>query len=592
MAGEREATDEQDQPIQRRADGAASEVASGGGGGGGGGAALPAATQAQMGNAFDFDFSGVRVHEGGQASAMGALAYTQGTDVHFAPGQYDPGSGKGQELIGHELAHVVQQSEGRVATTTQFKGEGMNEDEGLEREADDLGARAARGEQVRTGGGSVRSNAGPVQRYKAFPTAGKADSKGGVHWANATALRVSEDGDAAIAQASRAGSQELYVQPGRLAGINAGLATAKAPVRFAKTAGTVTGADPKDLEKAAATLERIKPVQAADPSTDATIPNDCGNAARTVTGTFAEGKSLHGEYNDKADAHKTTASTDPELMKYEIMVEHFGAQMPHAATVLADVAAAIKSNSDAYKKLEPHITGLTAAQKALADAKTAAQPVMAQIQAIKQAHEAKVALVAADDPDRATKLKALEDAYEAEKLRIKPLIDAARLAWTNADAAYKAFLAKKDAPTGKTVQELLTTYFDTAKLKTDLIAEIMGPYLALSAANREAFDKKSGTNRHANPGVGHAYTISSGGADKPGTSTWNFHWAGVIFKSTSGSDNITMENYAGSGDDEWELQMYGVPTVADARNGQTFHEQHYATNQHGEQPTTMSTEKK
>ena len=53
-----------------------------------------------------------------------------------------------------------------------------------------------------------------------------------------------------------------------------------------------------------------------------------------------------------------------------------------------------------------------------------------------------------------------------------------------------------------------------------------------------------------------------------------------------------MENYAGSGDDEWELQMYGVPTVADARNGQTFHEQHYATNQHGEQPTTMSTEKK
>ncbi|HEX7841154.1 MAG TPA: DUF4157 domain-containing protein, partial [Kofleriaceae bacterium] len=67
--------------------------------------------------AFAADFSNVRVHEGAQATAIGALAYAQGTDLHFAPGQYQPHSPRGQELLGHELAHVVQQTQGRVATS-------------------------------------------------------------------------------------------------------------------------------------------------------------------------------------------------------------------------------------------------------------------------------------------------------------------------------------------------------------------------------------------------------------------------------------------------------------------------------------------
>src|SRR5690606_4311078 len=51
----------------------------------GDGASLPAAVQAKMEHAFGTDLSAVRVHEGPQAAAMGALAYTQGTDIHFAP---------------------------------------------------------------------------------------------------------------------------------------------------------------------------------------------------------------------------------------------------------------------------------------------------------------------------------------------------------------------------------------------------------------------------------------------------------------------------------------------------------------------------
>jgi hypothetical protein len=131
----------------------------------GGGAPLPTPVQEKMGNAFDFDFSGVRVHEGEQAASVGALAYTQGSDLHFAPGQYDPSGRAGQELIGHELAHVVQQSEGRVGATTQFKGVAGNDDAGLEHEADVWGARAAAGESVgRSGSGASAAATGPVQR--------------------------------------------------------------------------------------------------------------------------------------------------------------------------------------------------------------------------------------------------------------------------------------------------------------------------------------------------------------------------------------------------------------------------------------------
>jgi hypothetical protein len=116
-----------------------------------------------MEGSFGSDFGAVRVHEGERANALGAIAYTEGEQLHFAPGQYDPGSQRGQELIGHELAHVVQQREGRVAATTQFKGVDVNDDAALEHEADEQGARAARGESVgRTSGRA--SSSGSIQR--------------------------------------------------------------------------------------------------------------------------------------------------------------------------------------------------------------------------------------------------------------------------------------------------------------------------------------------------------------------------------------------------------------------------------------------
>lgn len=107
----------------------------------GGGSPLPAPLLAKMEAAFGADFSGVRVHVGPQAARIGAIAFTTGNDLYFAPGRYQPGSVQGQQLIGHELAHVIQQRQGRVRTP--HSGVAVVSDRALEAEADRLGMRAA-----------------------------------------------------------------------------------------------------------------------------------------------------------------------------------------------------------------------------------------------------------------------------------------------------------------------------------------------------------------------------------------------------------------------------------------------------------------
>lgn len=100
--------------------------------------------RSKMENAFQADFSNVNIHQNSQnAQNIGALAYTQGNDVHFAPGQFKPNTHAGQELIGHELTHVIQQRNGRVKPTTQAGGMLVNDDKNLEGEADNMGRKAA-----------------------------------------------------------------------------------------------------------------------------------------------------------------------------------------------------------------------------------------------------------------------------------------------------------------------------------------------------------------------------------------------------------------------------------------------------------------
>lgn len=107
-----------------------------------GGWPLPRDVQQKMESALGASFSDVRVHIGSEASAIGAIAFTWGSDVHFAPGQYNPHTPHGQFLLAHELAHVVQQRAGRVKNPFQ-NGVAVIQDQVLEAEADRLGRMAA-----------------------------------------------------------------------------------------------------------------------------------------------------------------------------------------------------------------------------------------------------------------------------------------------------------------------------------------------------------------------------------------------------------------------------------------------------------------
>lgn len=82
-----------------------------------------------------FSMDDVRVHyDSSKPAAVQAHAYTQGTDIHIAPGQ--------ERHLPHEAWHVAQQMAGRVQPTTEIGGMPVNDNAALEHEADVMGARA------------------------------------------------------------------------------------------------------------------------------------------------------------------------------------------------------------------------------------------------------------------------------------------------------------------------------------------------------------------------------------------------------------------------------------------------------------------
>ena len=79
----------------------------------GGGVPLAGAARARFEPRFGHDLGGVRVHTDGEAAslnrALGAAAFTIGSDIFFGAGRYQPSTPAGQRLLAHELTHTVQQ---------------------------------------------------------------------------------------------------------------------------------------------------------------------------------------------------------------------------------------------------------------------------------------------------------------------------------------------------------------------------------------------------------------------------------------------------------------------------------------------------
>ncbi len=98
--------------------------------------AMPHELKAGLEQLSGLDLSEVRVHyNSSRPSRVSALAYTQGADIHVAPGQ--------EKHLAHEGWHVVQQMRRRLKPTLEERGLSINDDPSLEREADAMGMKAS-----------------------------------------------------------------------------------------------------------------------------------------------------------------------------------------------------------------------------------------------------------------------------------------------------------------------------------------------------------------------------------------------------------------------------------------------------------------
>jgi hypothetical protein len=86
------------------------------------GTALAGPVRGRMEQAFGRSFGAVRIHDGAPAAAaagaMSARAFTRGSDIFFAPGQFRPDTAEGEHVLAHELAHVVQGGRGAGSEST------------------------------------------------------------------------------------------------------------------------------------------------------------------------------------------------------------------------------------------------------------------------------------------------------------------------------------------------------------------------------------------------------------------------------------------------------------------------------------------
>jgi hypothetical protein len=103
----------------------------------------------------------VTVHRNSsQPTQLHAHAFAQGSEIHLAPGQ--------EQHLPHEAWHVVQQAQGRVGPTKQMQGTHVNDDAGLESEADLMGSKAMASSGVleqHARGPTLQSSAPVAQRY-------------------------------------------------------------------------------------------------------------------------------------------------------------------------------------------------------------------------------------------------------------------------------------------------------------------------------------------------------------------------------------------------------------------------------------------
>ncbi len=123
------------------------------------GAPLPDDLRARMERSLGHDFRDVTVHLDSDRASGSTRALAEGRDLYFGPGQFRPGTTDGDWLIGHELAHVVQQSAPVGAVPTSNR-------RAVEAEADLAASLVASGQHAQV---SLHASAGAFAYDRAAP---------------------------------------------------------------------------------------------------------------------------------------------------------------------------------------------------------------------------------------------------------------------------------------------------------------------------------------------------------------------------------------------------------------------------------------
>jgi hypothetical protein len=100
----------------------------------GGGRPLPAPVLQRFESRFGHDFSAVRIHTDSRsaeaAAEINSYAFATGSDIHFAAGQFQPGTPRGDRLLAHELTHTIQQTGGAARAQRDAPSAGQPSDGG------------------------------------------------------------------------------------------------------------------------------------------------------------------------------------------------------------------------------------------------------------------------------------------------------------------------------------------------------------------------------------------------------------------------------------------------------------------------------
>lgn len=271
-----------------------------------------------MEEAFGADFSHITIRVGGEAAGMGAVAYTQGDEIVFQPGAYDPSNMRSLEILGHELVHIFHQMRGQAG-----KG-GLNTDPGLEAEADRLGAMAARGQKVSIGQGQTprgASNA-PIQRYA-------------VQRSGRSTLRVSEDGRMAVREGYP--NHDLWADSSLIADAAAKLKANGSAITL--EAGSGRQAVDKPDGSGMMGLTEVVPTNSRTQTSGDSMQHyaDCGRSTRDVMGGDGEkwGK-VQATYNKDdgrggAARQETAAGHRPGEFKREVFYDLIGSEAQYEA---------------------------------------------------------------------------------------------------------------------------------------------------------------------------------------------------------------------------------------------------------------------